>query len=271
MPANPLLLQVEINFDTLTCDVSEITLNDFISHALTDSGQLLSQIWENLPPARRHIHVFVQMNGGDGAGAGDRTPSSLQRASCFPLLTPPSVRLASVSAAQAALAPSSVTASVTKYKEEQQVHPIFNGRPLERRGPPVVIYNESLAKLKHELHNIANSPEPPASHIASTAELFQVAAEIHKTEDQREKEIYDYLERLVGQPLDRSVRSFGKSSKLATKVDATVVQNIQHPSFGKKAVVAYVELKNELGMCGDGGLQGALSFRKFVAGEDVKL
>ena len=211
------------------------------------------------------------MNGGDGAGAGDRTPSSLQRASCFPLLTPPSVRLASVSAAQAALAPSSVTASVTKYKEEQQVHPIFNGRPLERRGPPVVIYNESLAKLKHELRNISNSPEPPASHIASTAELFHVAAEIYKTEDQRGKEIYDYLERLVGQPLDRSVRSFGKSSKLATEVDATIVQNIQHPSFGKKAVVAYVVLKTELGMRGDGGLQGALSFRKYVAGKDVKL
>ncbi len=36
------------------------------------------------------------------------------------------------------------------------------------------------------------------------------------------------------------------------------------------AVVAYVELKNELGIRGDGGLQGALSLRKYVAQEHVE-
>jgi hypothetical protein len=37
------------------------------------------------------------------------------------------------------------------------------------------------------------------------------------------------------------------------------------------AVVAYVELKNERGIRGDGGLQAALSLRKYVAQEHVKL
>ena len=42
--------------------------------------------------------------------------------------------------------------------------------------------------------------------------------------------------------------------------------------FGNKtAVVAYVELKNELGIHGDGGLQAALSLRKYVAQENVEL
>jgi hypothetical protein len=184
----------------------------------------------------------------------------------------PSVHLASVSAGRAALAPSSVTASVGKYKEEQVHHPIFNGRPFERRGPPVVIYSESLAQLKHELRNITDFPEPPPSVISLTAELFHVAATIYPSEDDRGQQIYKYLERLLGVELVRYVKSIGKSNKMATEADAIVLQNIPFGSENiKKAVVAYVELKNELGVRGDGGLQGALSFRKYVAGKDVKL
>jgi hypothetical protein len=44
-----------------------------------------------------------------------------------------------------------VTASVGKYKQEQVNHPIYNGCPIERRGPPVVIYNEPLARLTYLL------------------------------------------------------------------------------------------------------------------------
>src|SRR5260370_33811481 len=49
-----------------------------------------------------------------------------------------SVHLASVSAARAALAPSSVTAIVGKYKQEQVGHQIFTVVPMEREGRTVV-------------------------------------------------------------------------------------------------------------------------------------
>jgi hypothetical protein len=185
----------------------------------------------------------------------------------------PSVHLASVSAARAALAPSSVTASVGKYKQEQVDHPIFNGRPFERRGPPVVIYNEPLANLKHELHNLAGAPEPSDEYVALTAELFHASATIYDNEDQRGKQVYGYLERLLGTSLDRSIKARAeKSNRKTTEADAVVRGLIEHECFGNEAaVLAYVELKNELGIRGDGGLQAALSLRKYVAQEHVKL
>ena len=43
--------------------------------------------------------------------------------------------------------PSHRQVSVGKYKQEQVNHPIYNGLQIERRGPPVVIYNGPLASI----------------------------------------------------------------------------------------------------------------------------
>jgi hypothetical protein len=182
-----------------------------------------------------------------------------------------SVHLTSVSEARAALAPSSVAASVGKYKQEQINHPIYNGRPIERRGPPVVIYNEPLARLKDELRHLANVPEPSADYVTLTADLFHAAATIYDSEKERGNEIYGYLDRLLGTSLDRSVGAHDeRSNRKTTEADAVVRKPIEN--FGNKsAVVAYVELKNELGVRGDGGLQAALSLRKYVVQEHVEL
>ena len=94
--------------------------------------------------------------------------------------------------------------SVGKYKQEQVDHPIYNGRPTERRGPPVVIYNEPLAKLKDELRHLADLPEPSDDYGALTAELFHAAATMYDSEKQRGKVIYTHLERLLGTSLDLS-------------------------------------------------------------------
>jgi hypothetical protein len=184
-----------------------------------------------------------------------------------------SVHLTSVSEARAALAPSSVAASVGKYKQEQINHPIYNGRPIERRGPPVVIYNEPLARLKDELRHLANAPEPSADYVALTADLFHAAAAIYDSEKERGNKIYNYLENLLGTSLDRSVWAHEeRSNRKTTEVDAIVSKPIENEYFGKKrAAVAYLELKNELGVRGDGGLQAALSLRKYVAQEHVEL
>jgi hypothetical protein len=166
-----------------------------------------------------------------------------------------------------------VAGSVGKYKQEQVNHPIYNGRPIERRGPPVVIYNESLARLKDELRHLANAPEPSADYIALTARLFHAAATIYDSEKDRGNEIYGYLERLLGTSLDRSVSAREeRSNRRTTEADAIIRTPIESHSFGdQSAVVAYVELKNELGVRGDGGLQAALSLRKYVVQEHVEL
>ncbi|KAN0109365.1 hypothetical protein V8E52_009337 [Russula decolorans] len=118
------------------------------------------------------------------------------------------LHLASVSAAWAALAPSSVAASVGKYKQEQVDHPIFDGRPM------------------------------------ATLSIFWVF------------------------PLIILLGHKERSNWKPTEADAVVRGPIEHESFVNKTVVlACVELKNELGIRGDGGLKAALSLRRYVAQE----
>ncbi len=85
--------------------------------------------------------------------------------------------------------------------------------------------------------------------------------------------IYTYLERLLSTSLDRSVWVHEeRSNRKTTEADAAVLKPIENQYLDNKtAVVAYVELKNELGILGDGGLQATLSLRKYVAQEHVKL
>ncbi|KAF8490166.1 hypothetical protein F5888DRAFT_1136556 [Russula emetica] len=116
--------------------------------------------------------------------------------------------------------------------------------------------------------------EPSADYVALTADLFHAAATINDSEKERGNEIlYGYLERLLGTSLgtslDHSVwANEERSNRKITEADAIVRKPIENHHFGNKtAVVAYVELKNELGIRGDGGLQAALSLRKYVAQE----
>ena len=166
--------------------------------------------------------------------------------------------------------------SVSKYRKEQIEHPIYNGRPIERRGPPVVIYNKSLAELKDNLHfcNLQNAPNPSAKLVGITADLFHAVTTKYDYEKDRENKIYGYLECLLNTSLDRSVWTHeGSSKRKTTEADAIVCVPMEnYDSFGTKvAVVAYIGLKNELGECGDSGLQAALSLRKYVSDQHVEL
>jgi hypothetical protein len=180
--------------------------------------------------------------------------------------------LTSVLQARDAPSPSSVAASVGKYISEQNKHPIYNGRPIERRGNPVVIYNESLAELKRELGNLSIVAEPPADYVHTTAQLFLAAAPIYPSERERGVAIYGYLKLLLGLDLDHSVLAFkGGSKQKAAEADAAAQEPIKDERFGKKkAAVVYMELKNEFASSGDGGLQAALSLRKHVTQKAVK-
>jgi hypothetical protein len=55
-------------------------------------------------------------------------------------------------------------------------------------------------------------------------------------------------------------------------MEGTIHGTVKDESCGKKsAVLAYLELKDKVGMRGEGGLQAALSLRKFVSQDAVKL
>ena len=58
--------------------------------------------------------------------------------------------------------------------------------------PNVVIYIEPLAEPKVELRHLRNAPEPPADYVTLITDLFHADATM-------------YLERLLGNSLDRSV------------------------------------------------------------------
>ncbi len=181
--------------------------------------------------------------------------------------------LASVSAAQAAPAPSNVTNNVGTYKEEQVKHPIYNGRPIELHGPPVEIYDETLAKLKHDLSDLSNAPEPSIDYIVQTANLFHASAPIYDSEPLRTKAVYGLLKWLLAADVRLSVKTSGeKSNRMVTEGDGAICETLEDVSHGKKAaVVAYLELKNELGLRGEAGLQAALSLRKHVSQKNVRL
>ncbi len=184
-----------------------------------------------------------------------------------------SAHLTSVLQAQQAPSPSTVVASVGTYQSEQEKRPIYNGRPFERRGSPVVIYDESLAKLKQQLGNLSKELEPPGDYVRRTAKLFLAAAKIYKSESKRGKPIWNHLSDLLGVPnkFDLAVQALkANSMQKATEADALFRVNIEDETFGQKeAIVVYMELKNELGSGGDGGLQAALSLRKYVTQESV--
>jgi hypothetical protein len=169
--------------------------------------------------------------------------------------------------------PSSVAGNVATYITERTERPIYNGRPDERRGPPVVIYNESLAQLKHRLNDPSRLPEPPTNYVDVTAKLFRTAIAIYASERERGEAMCRYFSHLFGVKLEQYVQvpeeNFNRKSADGV---ALVQETMQDEIFGKnKAVVVYMELKNELGIRGDGGLQAALSLRKHVAQKAVKL
>ena len=59
------------------------------------------------------------------------------------------------------------------------------GVPSRRCGSPVMIYNESLAKLENELSDLSNVAEAPAKYEDTTAKLFIAATQIYSSDYER--------------------------------------------------------------------------------------
>ena len=179
-----------------------------------------------------------------------------------------------MSKAQEAVRPSLVSNNVHTYIEEQDNHPIFNGRHTSTglHGPPIEIYDKVLATLKGDLRHVSNAPEPLRESINQTSILFRASQCIYDNESRRIDSIINPLSQLMGATLERSVKTHREGSKrISTEGDAAIRVMLKDESRGtKEAIVAYIEFKNEIGQHGDGGLQGALSLRKYVSQTHVK-
>jgi hypothetical protein len=81
------------------------------------------------------------------------------------------------------------------------------------------------------------------------------------------------MRRLLGTPHARHVSPHEEMFYYSHVEDDGLIQEvIEDETHGtKEAVVAYIGLENEIRLCGDGGLQAALSLRKHVARKEVEL
>ncbi|KZT09751.1 uncharacterized protein LAESUDRAFT_646581 [Laetiporus sulphureus 93-53] len=166
---------------------------------------------------------------------------------------------AAVNNARSAPSPSIVANSVTEFERAQEDHPIYNGRPVTHRASPIALYNDAFARLtdKDILHNLSVADSDNV-RAPTTAKLFLAATDIYDTEKERETAIFDYIEYLLEVKLERHVKM--TTAEHSDERDAFARVPLGNSTFGeKKGVFLCVQVKNELGMGGNGGLQGALT------------
>ena len=60
----------------------------------------------------------------------------------------------------AAAAPSSGSNSAALFRSQQEQYLVYNGRPANRRGPPLAIYHTAFAQLKDALQDLNNVVDP---------------------------------------------------------------------------------------------------------------
>ncbi|KAG8891358.1 hypothetical protein FRB99_003650, partial [Tulasnella sp. 403] len=116
------------------------------------------------------------------------------------------VHMETIAAFRNVLPPTYFTTDTESYIRYQLDRPIlYNGRPANCRGAPMVIYAEPLANLEERLEH-PSSGYPDKELVSQTAQLFHAATGIYVSEGDREDMVYPLLERLLGVTLEKSVR-----------------------------------------------------------------
>jgi hypothetical protein len=77
--ANPLVSQVDIDLEPFQGPI-ELKFEDLQGVRLSNSGQLLSNLWREQPPLQ-HLHIFARVRGRGGKPA--TFPSSFQESACY--------------------------------------------------------------------------------------------------------------------------------------------------------------------------------------------
>lgn len=172
--------------------------------------------------------------------------------------------------AAAAAAPSSVSNSPAMFKSEQEKRPIYDGRPANRRGPPITIYHTAFAQLKDSLQDLNKVVDPQElKRVDDAAKLTLASTQIYQTEKERASNVYPYICSLLGIKLRENVATTTGGKKKAES-DALIEQDLHDKTLGENvAIVGHLELKNELGVAGQCAVQNTRGLRKFLANDKV--
>ncbi|KAG5637887.1 hypothetical protein H0H81_002850, partial [Sphagnurus paluster] len=158
-------------------------------------------------------------------------------------------------------APSSVSKDAWLFESEQHTRPIYNGRPASLRGPPIAIYHSAFAQLKDDLQRLDQLNDPREQRrVESTAQLYASLTKINPSEYDR-RETVSHLARLLEVEVGFEFEVYAMNN--VVEIEAFHELNYE----GKVAVVAQVEVKNEVGWSGNSAIQNVLSLRKRLAGD----
>jgi hypothetical protein len=167
----------------------------------------------------------------------------------------------SISIQQGQIAPSpSSAAKMPALIIEQERRPVCNGRPADNCGLPVYIFHPAFAEFLLELTN--PSLILTADDYRKTQEYITLSSSFYPTELVRQDAIITSLKAAMSFDLF-SVKNRDGTWPDGTIMMPTTVREVHAP-------VGIWELKNEIGSGGsDPSIQGALSYRKIWAVEDV--
>ncbi|KDQ49490.1 hypothetical protein JAAARDRAFT_42919, partial [Jaapia argillacea MUCL 33604] len=171
--------------------------------------------------------------------------------------------LTAVKNARDAPSPSSVAGDVETFMAEQEIHPVYNGRPNNLCSSPIAIYSDAFAVLRDTLSDLTTTPAPNRTQVVTTANLLLSATKIYDSDWDRGYALLPHVERLLDVHFDRHVKV--ATTKETYKANGFARQQLADPSFTERGAYVYIEVKNELGLGGDGGLQGALTLLKHIS------
>jgi len=173
-------------------------------------------------------------------------------------------RCTAVDDGRRAAAPSTIAKSPKAYEEEQKEHPIHNGRPDYLTGPSVGLYSKTFAQLIDALSDLSGVVPTPRE-IASTGKFMQEMSVIYPTDVLRGDVVFGQLNTLLGVPIHLRVKVVDKSV-----VGVSDGMSFAPLGIGEQAILAYYQVKSELGNTGDAILQAALTYRKHIAHRSVR-
>lgn len=161
---------------------------------------------------------------------------------------------------ESAKAPSSA-AKPSEKRAQQLKYPIYNGRPDDLRGPPIVIYHPAFAKLKDDLDN-PEQIQVSTEELRCTHQLFETSTAFYNSEQGLIEATRDPWQKLLGMVIRRVASEGG-----TTVTDGSVTVDL--PLY-ERALICNFEWKQDLGSIGDPGFQGGCSYRKIVVSPAVR-
>jgi len=155
----------------------------------------------------------------------------------------------------------SQAAKLSNFAGQQDQCPILVGRPIDKQGLPVGLYNPIFDEFRTRFSNPTAQTDVTPDHLSSTSKFCTAAVAIYKNERSRREAMQDMLAHILYQPMSSIFARNGAIS------DGTIL-TIAH---GMSLYRAVLEWKNDIGEGGcDAVKQGCFSFRNYWIQKDVR-